>query len=256
MESYPSNQDRTSEYLEKFDREKTLKYLIGENAPVIIDVGANVGSTLNEFKGWWPEAKVFCFEPQKECWDSLQRYAENYKENEVTIVRKAAGNQSSDDSVFYSHDLSKGISGFNKVNMKSNDSIQLNKLESADQIDRDQYSDGFNHERVVSTVRLDEYSQDIGLMHVDLLKIDTQGFEPEVLEGMGEMLANVDVVLTELMFYDYYERSLSFSDIEQYLLPAGFALYDINHISKNPMNGRTDWVDVIYVNKKLLGKSS
>ena len=31
--------------------------------------------------------------------------------------------------------------------------------------------------------------------------------------------------------------------------PAGFHLYDINYISKNPMNGRTDWVDVIYVNK-------
>jgi hypothetical protein len=92
--------------------------------------------------------------------------------------------------------------------------------------------------------------------HVDLLKIDTQGFEPEVLEGTGELLQSVDVVLTELMFYDYYERSLSFSDIEKYLLPAGFTLYDINHIPKNPMNGRTDWVDLIYVNRKVLEKSS
>jgi len=61
------------------------------------------------------------------------------------------------------------------------------------------------------------------------------------------------VVLTELMFFDYYEKSLSFSDIERFLLPAGFHLYDISHISKNPMNGRTDWVDVIYVNKRLRG---
>lgn len=28
-------------------------------------------------------------------------------------------------------------------------------------------------------------------------------------------------------------------------------LYDISHISKNPMNGRTDWVDVIYVNSRV-----
>ena len=53
------------------------------------------------------------------------------------------------------------------------------------------------------------------------------------------------------MFYDYYERSLSFFDIERFLIPAGFRLYDINHISKNPMNGRTDWVDVIYVNDRM-----
>ena len=86
---------------------------------------------------------------------------------------------------------------------------------------------------------------------VNLLKIDTQGFEPEVLDGLGKRLADIDVVITELMFYDYYNRSLSFSDIERYLLPLGFQLYDISHISKNPMNGRTDWVDVIYVNKRI-----
>ena len=83
---------------------------------------------------------------------------------------------------------------------------------------------------------------------MDLLKIDTQGYEPEVLEDLGKKLADVGVVLTELMFYDYYMRSLSFSDIERFLLPAGFRLFDISHIAKNPMNGRTDWVDVIYVN--------
>ena len=68
-------------------------------------------------------------------------------------------------------------------------------------------------------------------------------------------MKNVGVVLTELMFYDYYDRSLSFSDIEKYLIPAGFSLYDINHIAKNPMNGRTDWIDVIYVNRNVLEKT-
>ena len=89
------------------------------------------------------------------------------------------------------------------------------------------------------------------LKKIDLLKIDTQGFEPEVLEGAGEYLKSTKVVLTELMFYDLYERKLTFSDIEKYLLPAGFELFDISHISKNPANGRTDWVDLIYVNKNM-----
>jgi len=83
---------------------------------------------------------------------------------------------------------------------------------------------------------------------IDIVKIDTQGYEPEVLEGFGRKLSDIDLIITELMFYDYYERSLSFTDIEKYLIPAGFQLYDISHISKNPMNGRTDWVDVIYRN--------
>ena len=92
---------------------------------------------------------------------------------------------------------------------------------------------------------------DESIYHVDLMKIDTQGHEPEVLRGLMGNLSKVDVVITELMFYDFYERSLSFSDIEKYLLPAGFQLFDISHISKNPMNGRTDWIDVIYINNKI-----
>lgn len=51
---------------------------------------------------------------------------------------------------------------------------------------------------------------------------------------------------TEISFYDFYEKEVSFYDIERIVLPAGFRLWDISHISKNPMNGRTDWVDVIY----------
>ena len=70
--------------------------------------------------------------------------------------------------------------------------------------------------------------------------------------GLGESLSMVDVVITELMFYDFYERSLSFTDIENYLHPAGLRLFDISDISKNPMNGRTDWIDVIYVHERLI----
>ena len=68
---------------------------------------------------------------------------------------------------------------------------------------------------------------------------------------MVQFLSVVALVLTEVMLYDLYERSLNFSDIEKHLLPAGFKLFDISHISKNPLNGRTDWVDLIYVNEDI-----
>ena len=107
----------------------------------------------------------------------------------------------------------------------------------------------------MQVIRLDEYINSIDPnLHIDFLKIDTQGYEPEVLEGLGKKLENVDVVLTELMFFDFYERSLSFSDIEKYLLKHNFKMYDISHISKNPMNGRTDWIDIIYANERVLNK--
>lgn len=250
MRNYRNSQQRTEDYLKHFDRERTLKLLVKEARPVIFDVGANVGAALEDFKLWWPQSAVHCFEPQQECWDLLEQRVGKYPANEAVLNKVASGSTSSDASTFFVHDINSGVSGFNKINLQSRDSIHLRDLKESNAQDLRNYEQSLNHARSVGVVRLDEYMTGMGVERVNLLKIDTQGYEPEVLEGLGARLADVDVIITELMFYDYYERRLSFSDIEKYLLPAGLLLYDINHISKNPMNGRTDWVDVIYVNER------
>jgi FkbM family methyltransferase len=249
---YPSNKHRTEEYLKKFDREKTLKHLIKSSSPIIYDIGANNGDSLKEFKHWWPNSEVHCFEPQEECWDELDSYVTDYKDS-VYINKFAVSNESSTNNIFYTHKISSGLSGFNKINLKSKDSVYLQQLHLKEPNKVSDYEDSINHIRTVKTIRMDEYIETVEnySSHIDLLKIDTQGFEPQVLDSFGTKLQDVDVIITELMFYDYYERSLSFSDIEKYLLPAKFHLYDISHIAKNPMNGRTDWIDVIYVHERL-----
>lgn len=250
MKTHTTNEQRTDEYLKKFDREKVLKLLIKEKSPVIFDVGANNGSSLAEFKVWWPDATVHCFEPQQECWDELEERETRYLPGSVVINKVGAGATASEGLTFYTHDLTTGQSGFNRINTKSGDSIRLQELSDSQQV-LAEYEASLNHARTVPLVRLDSYIASSLIDKVSLLKIDTQGYEPEVLSGLGARLADIDVVITELMFYDFYERSLSFSDIEKFLLPAGFKLYDISHVSKNPMNGRTDWVDVIYVNERI-----
>jgi len=249
MKNIETNQDRTEEYLKNFNREKTIKLLIKEIAPTIFDVGANDGSTSIEFKEWWPNAKIHCFEPQEECWIDLDILEKKYEDDSIILNKCAAGNKPEKNATFYSHDITTGQSGFNKINMKSNDSIKLNKLKTQEGINGlKDYGSLLNHERSIDVIRLDDYMTKSNINKIDIVKIDTQGYEPEVLEGFGRKLSDIDLIITELMFYDYYERSLSFTDIEKYLIPAGFQLYDISHISKNPMNGRTDWVDVIYRN--------
>ena len=249
IDKYLTNQERTEEYLKKFNRTSILKSLVKSESPIIFDVGANTGQSLREFKEIWPDSVVHCFEPQKECLENLEKSASMFKD--VFVNNFAVGSKNKEE-VFYTHDISTGISGFNKVNLESVDSIDRSKIISGDNQEFKNYQNKLNHSRQVLIKRLDEYLVNESITKIDFLKIDTQGFEPEVLSGLGERLGDVGVVLTELMFYDYYERSLSFSDIEQFLLPAGFKLFDISHIAKNPMNGRTDWVDVIYTNNKQL----
>ena len=248
-----NNQQRTEKYLDKFNREKTIKFLNKQEPPVIFDVGANNGISAIEFKEWWPEAIIHCFEPQEECWSALNQLEKIYNNESILVNKCAVGNESKKNTLFYTHNITSGQSGFHKISNESKDSINLNALKANKDLDELKiYNDSLNHERNVDIIRLDNYMEEKKIDSINLLKIDTQGHEPEVLEGLGSKLSNVDIVITELMFYDFYERSLSFSDIEKYLAPAGLKLYDISHISKNPMNGRTDWVDAIYVNDKII----
>ena len=124
--NFGKNEERTSEYLKKFNREKVLKLLVDSNSPTILDVGANNGSSLVEFKKWWPNSKVHCFEPQSECWDELDDLSNEF--TNVHINKFALGNKNDESKEFYSHDLNTGISGFNKINIESKDSIDLSKL--------------------------------------------------------------------------------------------------------------------------------
>lgn len=250
-----SNNERTAEYLSKFNRENVLKLLLKDSSPIIFDIGANNGDSLAEFKSWWSNSIIHCFEPQKACIENLIKRSKLFEKSSIFINHTAAGNRKLSNVVFYTHDIHSGLSGFNKVNLNSRDSVLLNELKNNDSTKGlDEYKNKINLAQTADLIRLDEYMLEYKINKIDLLKIDTQGFEPEVISGLGEKLKDVGIVITELMFYDYYNRSLSFTDIEKYLLPAGFQLFDISHISKNPLNGRTDWVDVIYVNKRILDK--
>ena len=53
-----NNHQITEKYLDKFNREKTIKFLNKQEPPVIFDVVANNGISAIEFKEGWPEAII------------------------------------------------------------------------------------------------------------------------------------------------------------------------------------------------------
>jgi hypothetical protein len=86
---------------------------------------------------------------------------------------------------------------------------------------------------------------------IDLVKIDVQGHNINVLKSFGTSINIVDNFLIEINFYDFYkkEKKPQFAIINNYLEKFGFYIYDFIFISKNPMNYRTDWVDILYRKK-------
>ena len=240
---YKSSEERTQEYIERFDRDSVLTSLIDTKEPIIFDVGANIGQTLKKFKNIWPDSNVYCFEPIKEFYDTLIDNSLNY--DEVSCYNFAFGDTDKEDVKFYYHEIQPMLSGVYKLNPNSKDSIGINEPDLAGLKEGD-FMHNANQEITVKQHKLDTFVGYWDIPKIDILKLDTQCSEAKILKGAEETLEKTSVILTELNFYDLYTKNLSFYDIEQYLKPAGFKLYDISYISKNPLNGRTDWVDVIY----------
>src|ERR1043165_3918927 len=63
-----------------------LKPLIGKDDPVIIEVGANVGQTTEEFLREMPGSKIFCFEPEPR---AIAKFKDRISSPNVTLFECA-----------------------------------------------------------------------------------------------------------------------------------------------------------------------
>lgn len=78
------------------------------------------------------------------------------------------------------------------------------------------------------------------------LKIDTQGYEWQVLDGAREILSMVQGVLCELSLVSLYEGQRLWMDMIQRLESEGFTLWSIHKGFTDPRDGRTLQIDATF----------
>jgi len=90
-------------------------------APVrhVIDVGANIGDTVDDFLNWFPECSVVAFEPLPSVFQRLvQRHYTEWAPRQVYLRRTAISNEVGQ-KVLYSSNAQSTNSSFAPVNRKS-----------------------------------------------------------------------------------------------------------------------------------------
>jgi FkbM family methyltransferase len=239
--------DRNEGYIKNFPTEYSiLSQLIPMESPVLFDIGAHQGETIREMIEHLKSPVVHAFEPEK---SNFKLLSNTFADTEnVHLVNKGVG-AVNEKRVFYINALSH-TNSFLKVNEMSEDHIRIQKLSESER--HALFAEDYNQERLVEITTIDDYCQQQTIKKIDLLKIDTQGFEVDCLKGASRMLHAVKVLKCEVSFFDYYEKSTSFFELESILRPYNLELYSIPFVSQNPENGRTDWLEVIYVNRELL----
>jgi hypothetical protein len=80
------------------------------------------------------------------------------------------------------------------------------------------------------------------------LKLDLEGQELNAFRGATALLRIVEVILTEVRFYDVnHAGSPTFADILEFLRGSGFELYDFGSLLPRVRDGRLHIGDAIFV---------
>jgi len=211
---------------------KCLEFL---NVDLVLDVGANKGQFGVELRSIGYRNRIVSFEPLSKEHEALTAKAHKDPLWEV-YDRGAIGSE--DGSVV--------------INVSAN-SVSSSILPiSAAHVDAAEQSEYMSQE-TVPVRRLDSISQFFVCRSNNVfIKIDTQGFEREVLSGAETLLQNVSGVLCELSIQTLYDGQPNWQDMMQFFVNAGFELWAIQTGFTNPDNGRTLQFDGIFVRRNEL----
>ena len=82
-----------------------------------------------------------------------------------------------------------------------------------------------------------------------MIKLDTQGYELEVLKGGENTFKNAKAVLMEVSLLDIYKDSPLVSDVVAYMAERNFFLYDICSLMRRPLDGALYQSDFLFIKK-------
>ncbi len=187
---------------------KDLQKLIKKDAPICLDVGANIGQTIDSLQKAFRKPSIYAFEPSNKTFQILKTKEFS---TQVFLYNKALGKEKeSREFINYNNSV---LSSFLPM-----DSDEENRFREV----------GVNNKEVVEIETIDRFLKNENIKEVDLLKIDTQGFDLEVLLGARNALQNgcVRNVLIELNFVKMYEGQSSPETIIQLLKENHLSLID------------------------------
>lgn len=208
-----------------------VRNLIGRDASIILDVGANIGQSAEAYSRAFPAAAIYSFEP----------FPASYNQ----LVRKAIPRVTAIQAAVFSHP--------GRAILKVNADSRANSLLSATAEGREIFPEKLAEvdEIEVDLVTLDGLHAQEAFEYVDFLKIDTQGSELEVLAGAEAILPDVRIVQAECNFVPQYEGSSTFSDIDLHLRAAGFYLFNIYDLFQDPATRRRIYGLGLFINRRF-----
>lgn len=227
----------TLNLLDHFIQKKNIQILkknLSKRIDLYVDVGAHRGEMINTISNNFTVKKIFAFEPNPECSNTLKKI----KNNNLKIFEFALGNKKSNE------DLNIGyISSMSSINDINNKSI-YSKLKKI-LIGLFYFKSSIYKKKIRIKVKtLSEILIKNKLKKIDLLKIDTEGYELNVLIGLEKFIKKTKIILLECHYDDSLIKNYNIRSLNSFFTNNRFKL-----ISKNKMILRKGY-ELIYKNQR------
>ena len=195
-----------------------LKSLKLRNLDIIIDIGAHEGEMQSFFLKNFNVKKIISFEASEINFLKLKKKVEYNKrkfiKSNILIENFALGKER--EKKIFKQFVETSSSTFSDININSK------YFKKKFQLLNKKKKDGFFEEKQIQLMPLNEYLENNKIDKIDILKIDTEGYEFEILQGLKNQIKVVDIIFFEHHYDDMINKSYTYSDIHNLLKKNNF----------------------------------
>lgn len=195
----------------------------------MFDVGANIGQTWEWFRDNEPGAKIYCFEPVVKTFNELK--SKTIKDKNCVIENIAFGD----------------VPGEKTIKLFDQHSA-LNSLK-----DELMNPDTKATEETIKIETLDIYCKKNGIGKIDFLKIDTEGYELNVLEGAKGMLtsSSISFIYCEIGILKQNFRNTNLAELTEWLAQKNYYFFGLYQMVTNGWKAGEYFGNALFVHKDI-----
>jgi FkbM family methyltransferase len=201
-------------FFDKISQKKILlilKKIFKKNIGTVIDIGAHRGETINFLIKNFKYNNIYAFEPNAESYNILKKEIGSFnKDKNIYIINKGVGIKNEKKFLIESTDSASAT----YCNLKSN-SKYLKKKKFF-----------FKYKKLkkqkTCLLTLEKFFKEKKLKSVNYLKIDTEGYELNVIKGLGKYIKKIRLIHFEHHYDDMYIKNYTFRDIHSCLSKNNF----------------------------------
>jgi FkbM family methyltransferase len=232
-------------FFDFFYQKRIIKFLSKKNLTnieTLFDVGGHKGESINLFLSNMKVKKIISFEASPLNFRFLEKsrehYSKKFNKTEIMIENIALGSENKEID-FKQFDESSS-STLNDINEES--SYFKRKFNLLDFFSKKKKYQILK----IKIETLDNYMNLNNINKISFLKIDTEGYEYEILKGLKKKIQFVDTIMFEHHYDNMIIKNYTFRDINNYL-----KINNFNQIYKSKMPFRKTF-EYIYKREELI----